>query len=237
MRQYFAERRQHEVRRSRTLRKWVNMDRGRGRGPRPFVWLCRYLTTAVIVRLASRTMPAVGNGSTRSQIYKMSSGTKPIKTTTVAHPTTPKSNCAISLPARPSRIGASQADPKRSRERRLPPSISVALRPLFAAVPRIELLCAWAEQQNYELIRPLVLFGGPAAECAEETRAASERTLQRKAKRFRTGGVESLFGAKHARGRNCSRSRSDGRKAFPAAKPRFCSTGGCSNEPRRFAHE
>lgn len=117
------------------------------------------------------------------------------KTTTVAHPTTPKSNCAISLPARPSRIGASQADPKRSRERRLPPSISVALRPLFAAVPRIELLCAWAEQQNYELIRPLVLFGGPAAECAEETRAASERTLQRKAKRFRAGGVESLFGA------------------------------------------
>jgi hypothetical protein len=195
MRQYFAERRQHEVRRSRTLRKWVTMDRGRGRGPRPFVWLCRYLTTAVIVRLASRTMPAVGNGSTRSQIYKMSSGTKPIKTTTVAHPTTPKSNCAISLPARPSRIGASQADPKRSRERRLPPSISVALRPLFAAVPRIELLCAWAEQQNYELIRPLVLFGGPAAECAEETRAASERTLQRKAKRFRAGGVESLFGA------------------------------------------
>ena len=29
---------------------------------------------------------------------------------------------------------------------------------------QIELLCGWPEQGDYELIRPLVLFGGPAPE-------------------------------------------------------------------------
>ena len=44
---------------------------------------------------------------------------------------------------------------------------------------QIELLCAWPEQRDYELTRPLVLFVGPAAERATETGAVSERTLQR----------------------------------------------------------
>jgi hypothetical protein len=43
---------------------------------------------------------------------------------------------------------------------------------------QIELLCGWPEQREYELIRPLVLFGSPAAERALETGAASERTLR-----------------------------------------------------------
>ena len=34
---------------------------------------------------------------------------------------------------------------------------------------QIELLCGWPEQREYELIRPLVLFGSPAAERAKET--------------------------------------------------------------------
>jgi transposase len=66
---------------------------------------------------------------------------------------------------------------------------------------QIELLCGWPEQIEYELIRPLVLFGKPASERSEETGAASERTLQRKAKRFDAEGVESLFGSEHARRR------------------------------------
>jgi hypothetical protein len=47
---------------------------------------------------------------------------------------------------------------------------------------QLELLCLWPEQRDYELIRPLVLFGSPAAERADETGAASERTLQRRAR-------------------------------------------------------
>jgi hypothetical protein len=49
---------------------------------------------------------------------------------------------------------------------------------------QLEPLCFWPEQRDYELIRPLVLFGSPAAEHAGETRAASERTLQRRVALF-----------------------------------------------------
>lgn len=49
---------------------------------------------------------------------------------------------------------------------------------------QLELLCGWPEQRDYELIRPMVLFGSPAWERVEETGAASERTLQRRAVRF-----------------------------------------------------
>jgi transposase len=66
---------------------------------------------------------------------------------------------------------------------------------------QIELLCAWPEQRDYELIRPLVLFGAPASERAAETDAISERTLRRKAARFEAEGMESLFGSEAARGR------------------------------------
>jgi hypothetical protein len=66
---------------------------------------------------------------------------------------------------------------------------------------QLELLCLWPEQRNYELIRPLVLFGTPAAERAEATGVASERTLQRRTKRFEAEGVESLFGSEGTRHR------------------------------------
>jgi hypothetical protein len=42
---------------------------------------------------------------------------------------------------------------------------------------QIELLCGWPEQRDYELIRPLVLFGSPADARARETGEASGRTL------------------------------------------------------------
>src|SRR5215207_10937407 len=64
---------------------------------------------------------------------------------------------------------------------------------------QIELLCGWPEQRDYELIRPLVLFGGPASGRAEETGVTSERTLQRRVARFDAEGMESLFGSEHAR--------------------------------------
>jgi putative transposase len=66
---------------------------------------------------------------------------------------------------------------------------------------QLELLCLWPEQRDYELIRPLVLFGSPASERAQQTGAASERTLQRKSRSFEAEGVESLFGSEHARAR------------------------------------
>ncbi len=64
---------------------------------------------------------------------------------------------------------------------------------------QIELLCGWPEQREYELIRPLVLFGGPADGRAEETGAASGRTLRRRAARFEAEGMESLFGSEAAK--------------------------------------
>lgn len=60
---------------------------------------------------------------------------------------------------------------------------------------QIELLCGWPEQRDYELIRPLVLFGASADGRSRDTGAASGRTLQRRAKRFEEEGMESLFGS------------------------------------------
>ena len=56
------------------------------------------------------------------------------------------------------------------------------------------------EQRNYELIRPLVLFGDPVAERAEEVRVA-ERTLYRRVSRFENEGMQSLFDSGTARRR------------------------------------
>ncbi len=50
----------------------------------------------------------------------------------------------------------------------------------------------WSEQEQYERIRPLVLFGETAAERAKET-GVSERTLHDQAKRFEQLGMISLF--------------------------------------------
>ena len=59
---------------------------------------------------------------------------------------------------------------------------------------QLKLLCRWPEQSAYEEIRPLVLFGLPVAERAEET-GSSERTLYRRISRFESEGVDSLFAA------------------------------------------
>ena len=61
-------------------------------------------------------------------------------------------------------------------------------------------LFKWPEQERYEEIRPLVLFGDPVAERAEEV-GASQRTLYRKLERFEAEGVESLFAAGPAKHR------------------------------------
>src|SRR5215203_5587408 len=66
---------------------------------------------------------------------------------------------------------------------------------------QVELLCGWPEQRDYELIRPLVLFGAPADGRSQETGASSGRTLRRKAARFEAEGMESLFGSETARRR------------------------------------
>lgn len=53
----------------------------------------------------------------------------------------------------------------------------------------------WPEQTAYELLRPIVLYGGPAGKRAQETGAA-ERTLDRKADSFDEQGMVSLFASK-----------------------------------------
>ena len=74
---------------------------------------------------------------------------------------------------------------------------------------QLELLCRWPEQLAYEEIRPLVLFGLPVAERAEET-SSLERTLYRKISRFGSEGMDSLFASEGAR-----------RRALPSAMRRF----------------
>ncbi len=66
---------------------------------------------------------------------------------------------------------------------------------------QIELLCGWPEQRDYELIRPLVLFGAPADKRSQETGVSSGRTLRRRAARFEAEGMESLFGSEAAKRR------------------------------------
>ena len=64
---------------------------------------------------------------------------------------------------------------------------------------QLELLLKWPEQREYELIRPIVVFGGSIAERARETGAASESKLRRDADLFDEVGMPSLFGSEPAR--------------------------------------
>ncbi len=63
---------------------------------------------------------------------------------------------------------------------------------------QLRLLVKWPEQERYEEIRPLVLFGDSVFERTEETRT-SERTLYRRVGSFERDGVESLFATERAR--------------------------------------
>ena len=62
---------------------------------------------------------------------------------------------------------------------------------------QLRLLVKWPEQELYEEIRPLVLFGDPVPGRAVET-GTSQRTLYRRVERFEHDGVESLFAAEQA---------------------------------------
>jgi hypothetical protein len=57
---------------------------------------------------------------------------------------------------------------------------------------QLRLLSASPEQEIYELLRPIVLFGQPPAARARET-GVPKRTLRRKAARFDANGMRSLF--------------------------------------------
>jgi transposase len=58
--------------------------------------------------------------------------------------------------------------------------------------PLVKQYTLWPEQEAYELIRPIVLYGETAGERSRET-GANERTLDRKADRFVASGMASLF--------------------------------------------
>lgn len=57
---------------------------------------------------------------------------------------------------------------------------------------QLDLLVGFPEQRVYELIRPVVLLGHSPAERARQT-GAPQRTLYRRAARFATEGMASLF--------------------------------------------
>jgi len=57
---------------------------------------------------------------------------------------------------------------------------------------QLQLRAPFPEQRAYELLRPVVLFGRPPAERADETGTA-ERTIYRRAARFDAEGMASLF--------------------------------------------
>ena len=63
---------------------------------------------------------------------------------------------------------------------------------------QLELLLRWPEQRDYELLRPVVVFGGSAAGRAHETGVVSERTLRRRADAFDEDGMASLFASEPA---------------------------------------
>jgi putative transposase len=86
---------------------------------------------------------------------------------------------------------------------------------------QVEILCAWPEQRDYELIRPLVLFGSPADGRADETGASSGRTLRRRAALFEAEGMEGLFGSETARRRRLSPSLRRLIVDLKAEHPRF----------------
>jgi len=52
----------------------------------------------------------------------------------------------------------------------------------------------WTEQTRYELIRPVVVFGAPPVERAQQT-GVSASTIYRKVSRFDEAGMQSLFEA------------------------------------------
>lgn len=54
----------------------------------------------------------------------------------------------------------------------------------------------WPEQEQYEQLRPMLLFGETSAERAKET-ATSERTLRYQADQFEQYGMISLFPSEH----------------------------------------
>src|SRR3712207_5742839 len=64
---------------------------------------------------------------------------------------------------------------------------------------QLELLLKWREQREYELIRPIVVFGGSVAERARETGATSASTLRRKSNRFDEYGMLSFFASVSAK--------------------------------------
>src|SRR5689334_2232363 len=57
---------------------------------------------------------------------------------------------------------------------------------------QLQLFVGWPEQERYELLRPIVLFGQTSAQRSRGT-GVSERTLERKADRFDAQGMVSLF--------------------------------------------
>src|SRR5215207_1318266 len=59
---------------------------------------------------------------------------------------------------------------------------------------QLQLQLNWTEQTRYELIRPVVVFGAPPAERAEQT-GVSARTIYRRVGRFDELGMQSLFEA------------------------------------------
>jgi transposase len=96
----------------------------------------------------------------------------------------------LPLPRHVVRGNITSASDRRRRRRVEPTDEWERLLPLFE----------WPEQEGYEVIRPLVLFGSSVAKRAREV-GTSERTLYRRVNRFEAEGMESLFDTRTAKRR------------------------------------
>lgn len=100
----------------------------------------------------------------------------------------------------------------------------------------------WPEQEQYELIRPIVLFGDTPAERAEQTGQAP-RTLYRKADRFDGEGMMSVFETEQTPSPESARSVPapmrqaivDLKAEYPAFTPNELSTIGYAQFGRRLS--
>src|SRR3712207_944566 len=95
---------------------------------------------------------------------------------------------------------------------------------------QLRLRVRFPEQETYELLRPIVLFGQTAAERAQAT-GVSDRTLDRKADRFDAEGMASLFPTR-ARADGDRRRRDDCRVSHKTVQ-RVLAEGPLPSPPKR----
>src|SRR5215204_2236333 len=110
-------------------------------------------------------------------------------------------NLAIALGPHSGSIGAKRPTLRAlSRESRQDPGMASRKHALLEPTDdwqQLQFQLDWLEQTRYELIRPVVVFGAPPVERAQQT-GVSASTIYQKVGRFDELGMQSLFEAEPA---------------------------------------